>query len=188
MAKIEIRPLDSDARYKTAHEKLMGVRARLTDIEQRINQFDLERGGGPSRKADLEAQARNYLESKELPATVIGPSSPELEKLHLERRIARKAEELAARDLDKVRETISREVSREQESRNRERTQAIALLVRQLVQAAKDYRDFRDEFDAAGLACLLPVGAFPFLGFSTEPGSGIAATFLAEASRAGLIR
>src|SRR5271157_2714102 len=136
MAKEEIRPLDSDPRYKSAHEKLMGVRARLTDIEQRISQFDLARADGPTRKADLEAQARKYLESKEIPAVPIGPSSPELEKLHLERRIARKAEDLATRDLEKIRETVSRAVSREQESRNCERTQAIATLVRKLVQAA----------------------------------------------------
>ena len=184
----EIRSLDSDPRYKAAHEKLMVVRVKLTDLDQQINAFNLKGVGGPARKADLEVQARGYLENAQLPAVPIGPSSPELEKLHLERRIARRAEELAAKDLEKVRETISSETSRGQEPRNRELAQAIAMRVRALVEAAKDYQDFRDAFGEAGLSCFLPVGSFPFLGLSTEPGSGIAAGWLAEAERAGLIR
>ena len=186
----EVTRLDSDPRYEAARDKLMGIRLKLREIEGAINQSNMRLGAGSAaRKAELEAQARSYLEAGQVPSVSIGPSSPELERLHLERRIARRAEELAAKDLEKICDVISREVSHEQESRNRELTQAIAMHVRQLVEAAKAYKSFQEEFRDAGLACLLPVGAFPFLGFSTEMnGGGIAASWLAQVERDGLIR
>ena len=48
-------------------QKLMVVRVKLTDLDQQINAFNLKGVGGPARKADLEVQARGYLENAQLP-------------------------------------------------------------------------------------------------------------------------
>jgi hypothetical protein len=180
----EIRSLDSDPRHATAYRKHVDAQLKVKRLEERIGQITTT----ITRPADLDAQARSYLESGKVPDLVTGPQSPELEELHAERRIAIRASDLARRDLEKVNSEISHQICREEAERNRELTQAQATALLALVEAAKDYKEFRAQFGEKGIVCNLPVGVFAYVGFSFEPDSGVAAYWLKEMKASGLIR
>ena len=89
-----------------------------------------------------------------------------------------------------MREAYSREMCASLMGSYRERcAQPIADALKLLVLSARAERDFRSELEAKGIMVSLPPAAFSFLGFDIDkPDSGMAARWISDARKAGLIR
>ncbi len=171
-----------DEHCKSELAKIVEVQLERKAIQLKIQQHL----ASVTKQVSLDEEARAHLSG----APILEARRDEtLDQLHKQLRVLTRAEQIARDDFQAASSSYSREVCAQLERKYRDLAQGIANPLELLLRAARAEREFRMELQAKGIACNLPVAAFPYLGFDLDnPDQGFAARWIHDVRKAGLIR
>lgn len=181
----EIPLLSSLPEIEEADRTIARIQLELKDKERRRSDLIESQN---ARGLDLDEQAKTYLESGEFVSVRSGNTQAEIEALTGQVRILRRALEQARHDRERKRQEASRRLCAQLEPPYRALVLRLVEAVTAAVNLARDERAVVDGLRTAGYAHMLPVGAFPVLGFNLNDVSTFAGRWLADCRRAGLIK